>query len=187
MKKKKRDNRIHRLLGYFLDENEKKPLDGHLDYKPMIPYIKPRYKRLLYFLRILNIRDNDLYEVRLLCYKLFGDEIITIQPDEFGVDIDGSTDLASIRDAYFANEYRERNAGIIAIYVSTILNALAATALTVLTYLSDRSGEIQRDQVKEIQQLHKEVEKNETQSKVLRDSVNLLKPHPPDTATQIPD
>lgn len=175
-----KDIRLHTLVKYIIREY-KKDKDG----TPLVDKVTNQHTYTgRYEFSADNLRKHlypwycfshwlikpSIYETNYFCRILSNDKILNPGAN-YGQWLVQPYNLENAREAYFSKMYLDKKAWVVAIYISTILNAFAAIALVVLTFLSDRSSEIQRQQSKEIQQLRKALEQAIQQNQLLESQV----------------
>jgi hypothetical protein len=163
-----KDVRLHCLVKYIIKEYKEdrdgKPLVDKLTNQPIYSvryeFAADNLRKHLYpwyYVKYWFIKPS-LYETNYFC-KILGNDGILKPGETYGQWQVQPHNLENAREAYFSEIYLDKKAWVLAIYISTILNAIAAIALVLLTYLSDRSSEVQQKQSEELKQLHEALRK----------------------------
>src|SRR5690349_13958755 len=142
-----KDIRLHMLVKYIIKEydvnkegNEARdPVTNEIIRTVRYEFTVDNLRKYLYpwyYFRYWFFKPT-IYETNYFCRVLSDDNILVPDHNIYGQYLLGSYNLENAREAYFGKKYLDNKAWVIAIYVSTILNAFAAIALVVLTFFAD--------------------------------------------------
>jgi hypothetical protein len=178
-----KDDRLHRLLKFIIREYSR-GRDGTLhtnDKGEAIRKVRNEFtiRDLTNSLLRFWIFVPRTYETEYLCKILERHFMIyeSTEPNSSvrtGLWITNSDSLQRCREAYYSRHFKEDNAWLLAIYISTIANALASLALVLLTYFQRPAVAdtgLQQLQLELLQQSNERLKQSERELKILKESI----------------